>query len=185
MNAKKLYFIIMGILLIVLGIVLWSYFNSDEEVINESQEIIPEAEISDEQLRNTVVSLYFINKESGEIEFESKLIDAKILLNNPYEELINLWLKGPNNEKFETYCSEDVKLNSVEIKNDCAIIDFSKEFIENYTGKENDAIKVIYCIVDTLTELTEVNSIRILIDGKEGQYLGNFNLSETYYRISE
>ncbi len=185
MNTKKIYFITIGILLIILAVILWSYFNRDEEVINETNEIIPEEEISDEQLRNTILSLYFINKNTGEIEVESKLIDAKKLLNNPYEELINLWILGPNNENLKTGCSKDLKLNKVTLDGDCVVVDFSKEFIEKYDGMENKESNVIYCIVNTLTELTEVNSVKILIDGTENKYLGSFNLSEKYYRLNE
>ncbi len=185
MNVKKLYFIIVGILLIILGIVLWSYFNRDEEVINESQEIIPEEEISDEQLRNTIVSLYFINKDTGKIEIENKLIDAKILLENPYEKLINLWLSGPTSEKLDTNCSDNVKINSVVLDGDCAVINFSKDFIDGYSGTEKNEINVINCIVNTLTELNEVNCVKILIDGEENYYWGDFNLSEKYYRVNE
>lgn len=185
MKAKKIYFITIGILLIILAVILWSYFNSDEEVVNESKEIVPQEEISDEQLRNTLISLYFINKDSGEIEVESKLIDAKKLLNNPYEELINLWLLGPNSEKLKTNCSNDTKLNGIVLDGDCAVVDFTRNFIDGYSGNKNEEIKVIYCIVNTLTELTEVNSVKILIDGEENQYLGDFNLSEKYYRLDE
>lgn len=185
MNAKKIYFITIGILLLILAIILWSYFNREEEVINESQEIVPGEEISDEQLRNTIVSLYFINKDSGEIEVESNLIDAKKLLKNPYLEIINLWLLGPKNDKLKTNCSKNVKINSAVLEGECVVINFSKEFVEEYGGEENEEIKVIYCLVNTLTELTEVNSVKILIDGEENQYLGNFNLSEKYYRLSE
>ena len=184
MKFKKLYFIVIGVLLLILAVVLWSYFNRDEEVINESKEITPEVEISDEQLRNTIVSLYFINSENGEIESESKMIDAKILMEDPCEKLINLWFAGANNAKLKTNCSAEVKINSVKLDGDCAVIDLSKEFIEGYNGKENEEIKVIYCLVNTLTELTEVNSVKILVDGEENKYLGNFNLSEKYFRLN-
>lgn len=183
MKAKKIYFIVVGILLIILAVILWSYINRDEEVINNPKEIVPEQEISDEQLRNTIVSIYFINKESGEIEAENKLIDAKKLMNNPYEELINLWMQGPSNEKLKNNCSKNIKLNSAKLEGNCVVLDFSKEFIDEFNGNENEEIKEIYCIVNTLTELTEVDCVKILINGEENQYLGNFNLSEKYFRI--
>lgn len=185
MKAKKIYFIVIGILLIILGIILWSYFNREEEVINTPQEITPEQEISDEQLRSTMVSLYYINKETGEIEVETRLIDTKKLLENPYEEIINLWLKGPNNVKLKNNCSENVKINNIKLIGDCVVIDFSEEFISEYSGNDAEKIKVIYSIVNTLTELTEVNSVKILINGEEGKYLGDFNLSEKYIRIND
>lgn len=184
MNAKKIYIVVVGILIIILGIVIWSFFNGEKEVINNIQEIVPEKEISDEQLRNTIISLYFINSDTGEIEVENRMIDAKKLLNNPYNELLNLWILGPNNEKLKTNCSKEIKINNIEVIENCAIIDLSKNFIDEYKGEKDSEFKVINCIVNTLTELTEIDSIKILIDGQENQYLGNANLSEKYCRIN-
>lgn len=184
MKGKKLYFIIIGILVLILGIILWSYFNREEEVINNSQEIVPEEEISDEQLRNTIISLFFINKETGELEIENKLIDAKKLLNNPYEELISLWLQGSNNRQLTNNCSKNVKINSVILEGNCVVVDLSKEFIEEYQGTDEQISKMIYGIVNTLTELTEVDSVKLLINGEENNYLGSMNLSEKYFRVN-
>ena len=184
MNIKKIYIIVISILIIILGVVIWSFFNGEKEVINSIQEITPEQEISDDQLRNTVVSLYFINKDTGDIEIENRLIDVKRLLVNPYNELINLWILGSNNEKLKTCCSNEVKINNIELLENCLTVDLSKNFIETYNGENDNEIKVVYCIVNTLTELTEVDSVKILIEGQENQYLGKVKLSEKYYRIN-
>ena len=182
MKIKKIYFIVIGILFVILGIVLWSYYNRDEKVINNN-EITPEQEISDEQLRNTIVNLYYIDKDTNEVKSESKLIDVKNLMNNPYEKIINMWLEGPTSEKLKNNCTKNVKLNSIKLEDDCIVIDFSNEFIDEYNGEENEKINLIYCIVNTMTELTEINSVKILINGQEGKYLGDFNLSEKYLRL--
>ena len=49
------------------------------------------------------------------------------------------------------------------MEDDCAVLDFSEEFL-NY-NKNDEKIKnnIINCIVNTLTELTEVNKVK----GKE------------------
>jgi spore germination protein GerM len=184
MKNKKLYLIIIGILVLIAGIILWSYFNRDEEVIKNTQEIIPEKEISDEQLRNTIISLYFINKENGELQVENKLIDSKILLNNPYLELATLWLNGTSNKNLTNNCSSNVKVNDAKLEGNCVIIDLSSEFIDEYQGTEEQIPKVIYGIVNTMTELTEVDFVKILINGEENKYLGSFNLSEKYCKIN-
>jgi hypothetical protein len=155
MNKKNIIILICVIFLIITIIIGWSYFNSEEEVINNS-EIVPEEEISDEQLRNTIISLYYINKDTNEIEIESRLIDAKILLNNPYNELINIWLNGANSDKLITGCSKNVKVNNINLNGDCLEIDFSKEFIDEYEGNVGEELKVVYSIVNTVTELTEI-----------------------------
>ena len=183
MKKKSIFFILILISIILL-IILWSYFNRDEEVINNTKEIVPQEEITEEQLRNTIISLYFINKENNEIEVENRLIDAKILLNEPYKELLTLWLNGANSNKLITGCSKNIKINNIIIENDCLVIDLSKEFIEEYEGENGKEINVIYCLVNTLTELKEINCVKILVDGQENQYLGNNNLSEKYYRLN-
>lgn len=184
MNGKKIFIIVVCILVLILGVILWAYFNGEEEVINNTQEIVPQEEISDEQLRNTIISLYFINKETGKIEIENRMIDAKKLLINPYNELLNLWILGSDNENLQTYCSKEVKINNIEVIGDCAVIDLSRNFIDGYSGKSGAELDVIYCIVNTLTELTEIDSVKILVDGQENQYLGNANLSEKYYKLN-
>ena len=181
---KRKILIIICIIILIIGIIAWAYFNGEEEVINNIQDITPQEEISDEQLRNTIILLYYINEDTKEIEVESRLIDAKILLNTPYNELLKIWLEGPNNDKLKTYCSKNTKINNVELKGDCIYIDFSKNFIEEYEGETGIELKVIYSIVNTMTELTEINSVKILIDGQEDQYLGNINLSEKYYKLN-
>ena len=184
-NGKKLFFIAVILLIIILSIVVWSYINADEEVINNVQEIIPSEEITDEQLRSTSISLYFINKETGEIEVECKRIDSKKLLENPYNEILNLWIQGANSEKLTTGCSEELKINKIEINKNCAVVDFSEEFLKKINNENISELKIIYCVVDTLTELMEIDSVKILINGQENIYFGNINLSEEYYRLSE
>lgn len=183
MKIEKKYIIIIGVLVIIIAIILWFYFNKETEVTKITQEIIPEQEITDEQLRNTIVTLFFINNKTGELDMDSKLIDVKKLINNPYEELINLWLLGSNNENLKNNCSKNVKLNAVKLEDNCLIVDLSKEFIDEYKGDEKEVPKTIYGLVNTLTELTEVDCVKITINGEENKYLGSFNLSEKYYRI--
>lgn len=64
----------------------------------------------------------------------------------------------------------------MKIENGCAIINFSNEFL-NYENEENK-LKIINSIVNTLTNLKEINSIKILINGKE-----NENLLDEYCKI--
>lgn len=185
LNKKKIFSIILIAIIIIVIVIAWSYFNSDEQVINNVNEIIPSEEISDEQLRTTIVSLYFVNKENGELEKESRRIDSKKLLQNPYEEILNLWLEGSENKNLTTGCSKDTKINKIEIEKNCAKVDLTKEFI-NMENKEGiKEIKIVYCIVNNLTELNEIDSVKILIDGEENVYLNNINLSEEYFRLKE
>ena len=168
MNRKKI-IIFFSILLIIIAIS--GYFiiknikkNKEETLV---QEYIPQEEIGESQARQTIVSLYFPDKEKQEIKPEARLIDIKEIINTPYEKLLEMLIQGPKNDKLERVIPEGTKVLKTYMENDCLVIDFSKDFL-NYMVKS---------IVNTLTELTEVNKIKILIEGNE-----NENFNEVYTR---
>lgn len=175
MKNKKIGIIFFIILIIIL---IAGYFgiqyvkNREEETTVE--EYIPEEEITEEQVRQTIVSLYFPNKENNEINPEARLIDIKEIINNAHEKLINLLIEGPKNEKNKKIMPEGTILNKSYLEDDCVVLDFSNQFL-NYEKEEKD--NLIKCIVNTLTELTEVNKVKILIDGNN-----NEEFNEIYIR---
>ena len=178
-----MYVSIVILILIVLGVGFLIY-KKNKQNKNEVQEYIPQEEITDEQLRQTVVTLYFLNIETGELMPEARKLDAKELVKEPYKILIELLMQGPKNEKMIKLIPNGTRLNGIEIKNDCLYIDFSNEMInEQKLGKEQEEL-IIKSIVNTVTELKEINSVRILIDGKENQKFpdGGVNFKESFMR---
>lgn len=160
LSMKKWIVIILVILTILIcGILL---FNTNVEV-----EYVPETEIEDVDLRKTMVTLYFQNKENKQLQKESRLIDSKDLLNSPYEELLNMLLEGPETDFLEKAIPDGTKLLEVSLNGGCLNINLSKEFVENASTDENEKRNSVYCIVNTMSELNEVNSVKILIDGQE------------------
>lgn len=152
------------IVLVILTVLIVSVliFNSNIEV-----EYVPETEIAEVDLRKTMITLYFQNKENKELQKETRLIDSKELLIEPYTELINMLIQGPESEFLQKTVPEGTKLLGVERVGECLKINFSKEFVDNASTDENDRKNYIYSMVNTLTELNEINSIKILIEGQE------------------
>lgn len=179
---KKIIIIFTILLLIVLigGYFGIKYFKNREQEETIVEEYVPEEEITEEQNRQTIVSLYFIDKETKEISPEARLIDIKEIMNDPYEKLVNLLIEGPKNEKYLKVIPDNTKLNKVYLENDCVVLDFSQEFL-NYS-KEDEKAKsnLINSIVNTLTELTEVNSVKLLINGEQ-----NPDFNEIYKRVED
>lgn len=180
MKNKRILIIVIGLILIV-GVCCYFYFTSDK---NEIIEILPEEEISDEQFRKTMVTLFYKNKENNEIIPEIRLIDVKSLMKDPYGTLINLLIEQPKNSNLESVIPKDTILKNVELKSDILYINFSKEFIENHPGGEEAEKNTINSIVNTLTELTEVNGIKILIDNEENKSFNDnlINFSNIFFR---
>lgn len=160
---KKKLLIIVLIILLLGGMWLFFKFKDGKQKLTD---YIPQEEISDKQLRQTIVTLYFKSKEKDELVPEGRLVDVKLLLNEPYKTLMELLIEGPKNDKSEKIIPEGTKINKIELKNDILYIDLSKEFIENHKGGEELESCTIYSIVDTMTGLTEVNGVKILIDGE-------------------
>lgn len=178
MKNNKIGIIFLFVLIIILigGYLGIQYVkNREEETIVE--EYTPQEEIAEEQVRQTIVSLYFPSKETNELNPEARLIDIKEIINTPYERLINLLIEGPKNDKNKKIIPENTKLNKNYLEGDCIVLDFSAEFLNYSKDDDKEKMNMINSIVNTLTELAEINQVKILIDGNEN---GEFN--EVYTR---
>ena len=178
MNRKTLIIIIVLVIAIAItGILLWSNKskNMEENVIQ------PQEEITDEQMRTALVTLYYMNKETKQLTPEGIMIDVKKLLADPYETLINLLIEQPKNEKLQSAIPNGTKVLGAELKGDVVYLDLSNEFIENNSVEEKT---IINAIVNTLTELNEVNGVKILINGQENKEFkgGKVNFKDTFTR---
>lgn len=144
---------------------------------NAEEEYVPQEEITEEQARQTIVSLYFPEKESKELAPEARLVDIKDLINNTYEKIMNLLIEGPKNDKAEKIIPEGTKVLKTYMENDCLILDLSVEFLNYDKNDEKVKKNIINSIVNTMTELTEVNKVKIMVDGKECE-----DFKDTYQR---
>ena len=184
MNKKlfKIIIIILFILIIIIGTYLFLHKSNKEE-----NEIKPQEEISDEQMRKTIVTIYYENKENKKLMPEGRMIDSKKLLSDPYTVLVNLLMEKPKNDKLQSTIPEGTRVLKTEIKGDIVYIDLSKEFIDKHEGGQEKELNTIYSIVNTLTELNEVNGIKILINGKENKEFKDkkINFRDIFVRTEE
>lgn len=174
MKNKRIIAVIVLILIIVLGFIIYKNVSIKNQE-DEYQDYIPEEEISDEQMRQTKIILYFVNNETGELETEIKVVDANTLIKNPEKQIMELLIKGPQSSNLKKLIPDGTILHDIKIENSCAIINVSNEFL-NYQNEE-EKIKIINSIVNTLTNLKEIESVKFLINGEE-----NEKLNETYVK---
>ena len=140
MKNKKIV-IIFSVLLIILiigGYFVIKYLKQKGESGEITEEYTPQEEISEEQLRQTIVTLYFLSKDTKEITPEARLVDIKDIITNPYENLINLLIEGPKNEKNQKVIPDNTKLNKTYMEGDCITLDFSQEIL-NYDKNDEKA----------------------------------------------
>lgn len=171
MKNKKIIVIFSCLLIIIIigGFFAINYVKNKKEEENIASEYTPQEEISDEQARQTIVSLYFQSKETKELVPEARLIDIKEIINDPCDKLVQLLIDGPKNEKEEGIIPDNTKLNKSYMDDDCVVLDFSNELLNYNKTVERGKNNLIKSLVNTLTQLTEVNKVKILIDGNENE----------------
>lgn len=174
MKNKKILFLLIVVLIIILlslFIVVKNFVTKNQQETSFS-EYTPEEEISSNQMRETIVTLYFIDS-NNELKSEGRLIDSVSLLQNPYIELVNLLLSGPKSNDLICPFPENTQILDASIKNGCITLDFSSELL-NYKD-DTQKYNMINCLLNTLTELNEVGSFKILVNNEE-----NENFSDIY-----
>ena len=179
-NLKKIV-IVLVIIAIIAGVITY-FINKNKKP--EYIEYEPQEEISDEQERQTMISLYFINKTTRKVEPEARMLDVKTLIKDPYTVIINMLIDGPKNENHDKVIPEGTMLIGINLEGDTLKINFSSEFVENHIGGKEEEQKTIECLVNSLTELTEVNSVKILINGEENAKFkdGEVDFSQNFIR---
>lgn len=160
---KSTRIILVSILLIAILITIYYFIKNSKEKI-EIEEYTPEVEITEEQERNTIITLYYLDKETAELLPEARLIDAKELLENPYSKLVSLLLEKPRNEKLIKVIDKDYELESAIIENGIVRINLKTN---GQIDIENNKEKFIQAMKNTLTQLNEVNDIIIFINGEK------------------
>lgn len=171
MGSKKT-ITIFGILLII--ILVGGFFGikyAKNKKQNEIKEYTPEQEITDEQSRQTIVSLFFVDRETGQLVPEARLVDIKELVNLPYEKLANLLIEGPKNDKLKKTIPDNTKILKSYTDKDCLVLDFSSDILSFDKDDKSAKQNLINSVVYTMTQFTEINSVKFLVDGVENEEL--------------
>lgn len=166
MKNKKLFFLLIFVLITILISLYFIIKNFKTKATTDEtdySEYTPEEEISTEQLRQSTILLYFVNT-NNEIQNEKRLVDSAILLKNPYTQLINFLISGPQTDSLKNVFPENVKLLDSKYENGSVLLNFSEEIL-NYSD-DTQKYNIINCILNTLTQLNEVNSIKFLVNNE-------------------
>ena len=108
---------------------------------------------------------------------EARLVNVKELIQSPYNVLIELLINGPKNDKLSSIIPENTKLLNSILEGECLTLDFSSELLNYNKDDSKEKENLINSIVNTVTELNEVNKVKILINGQTSE-----EFSEEYVR---
>lgn len=166
------------------------------DILVEGKELVgpnqtPLGEMKDEDLvfeaggfdgeDETTVKLYFSDNEAmylgselRRVETQQKESTEKIIM----QEL----LKGPQSKELVRTIPAEAKLLSVETKDGVCFVNLSNEFITKHGGGSAGEQMTIFSIVNSLTELSHIEKVQFLIEGKKKDVFINMIFNEPFER---
>ncbi len=167
MKNKKIIILFIIIFLIILICGVCGIKHAKNKKIANGNEYTPQEEITEEQNRETLVNAYFIDKESNMVKPEVRLVKINDLIKDPYTILIKLLIEGPKNEQLRKIIPEKTVLLKATLEKDNLKLEFSAEFLNYDKNKDGEKDKILDAITKTMTQLNEVNSVEIFVNGNK------------------
>lgn len=122
------------------------------------------------------IELYFSNNNASFLKIERRLkSEQKDIYFQLFEEL----KAGPKSEKLNQTIPGGSKLLDYELKGELIILNFNDLLQQNHWGGSTGELMTVYSIVNTYSSLAEINSVKIIIEGREVDTLaGHLDLSQ-------
>lgn len=135
-----------------------------------------------EELTGKIV-LYFQSEDGYTLTQEFRNVSMKEIKENVAKTIIEELLKGPTQGNLKSTIPSRTKLLDVSLEGNIAKVNLSKEFIENQNGNVTECLHAVYSIVNSLTELSEINEVKFYIENIEvDSYKGYFDMSKPFVR---
>jgi germination protein M len=111
------------------------------------------------------IDLYFALKGNEGLDKEQRSIEY-IDASDRYKKTLDEWVKGPSDlGKFEKSISDTVKVLGVTLEKDKLTVNLNQDF-NTFGGVMHEAA-TIATLVNTMVQFPEVNSVRIMVEGKD------------------
>ena len=162
--------------------VLILFINADKPAVASDRSIPVVQDSGAEQTRKIAVHLYFSDRENGFLKSEERVLvhpnDPASLGRNIIEALI----RGPQVGLAETIPAGTSLKALYLTQSGTAYIDMSPEIREAHPGGIESELITIYSMVNSLVlNISEINSVKILIDGSESLTLaGHVDLGSPF-----
>ncbi len=133
------------------------------------------------------VHLYFSDQDGTRLVREIRYVDmneAKQGTEQLASILVKELVKGPSESTLKATIPEGAALRSpVEVESRTAVVDMTKEFVDNHPGGKEAEEMTIFSIVNTLTELKDIEKVKFLINGKtQNEFKGSFRFDNDFPR---
>jgi spore germination protein GerM len=130
---------------------------------------------NEENIRVVQIALYFKDNNTQKLDKEYRFVNIEDVKVDVAGTIMKELTNGPTYENLVATMPTGTKVNNIEIKNNQIILDVSKEFMDNKSSNLEDQTLTIFSVVNSLTEIKEIDQVRFLVDGKEVEKYGDVN----------
>lgn len=125
------------------------------------------------------VTLYFADDDANLV---TERRSAPIIDNSVEKTIVTELLKGPENDKLNATIPQGTRLISVETKENVCFVNFSSEFVTKHSGGSTGEALTVYSIVNSLTELKNVDKVQFLVEGNKIDVYKHLEFNEPFER---
>lgn len=119
----------------------------------------------------TYYDVYTANLYFANADFDGLQADRETIFLSPGTTLehtvVSRLLSRSSSGKLRSAVPSGTTLNDVYVSEGLCVVDLSREFVDNVVHDELHEGIAIYSIVNTMTELPMIDSVKILVDGKD------------------
>lgn len=96
---------------------------------------------------------------------EVRLIPEYRIGTGTINECLQALIRGPQSTKLAPIMPPDTKIISYQLEANTLYVNFTEELIINHPGGSSNELITIYGLVNTMTEIPEIDQVQILVDG--------------------
>jgi germination protein M len=168
-------------------------FVTDVTITVDGSDIAPRSDFNRESVRLNpsidpektnwqMVKLYFVDASGEKLVAEERSIEVKQSLTLEYQ-IVDQLLAGPEDSSFKSTIPAETKIKDIKTEDGICYVNLSGEFINKNAGSEQSTALMVYSIVNSLTELENVNRVQFLIEGEKVEGIhSNFDFSKPFDR---
>lgn len=127
------------------------------------------------------INVYFANEQATQMLKEVREVESGV---NKPQRVIEELIKGPAAPTHGRTIPEGTRLLGITVQDGVASVNFSSEFVTNHGGGTAGELMTVYSVVNSLTDLFQVNQVRFLVNGQPLETLNALDLTQPVDRDS-
>lgn len=145
----------------------------------KAEDFLESTRPNDEAPQRFSANIYYTDK-SGTVLLSSSMTISYTGKESKELAVLRQLIEGPSERGMYPVVSDKLQVLSVTTRDGICTVDFNSKFIEKQKGVSGEVI--VYAVVNSLTDLPEVQKVQFLINGKVYKLFQKMDLSLTYER---